>query len=290
MVGRLPLGYADGTRRPSCLRRRLPGHTRPHAGRLLRLGGDRSEPPQDRTRAGPSGLQNEKPLDGRASPQHLWYNDRESRWEGPTAMGFAYSCFISYSHGQHELMQTFLGDLKATLESSLEPYFREPVYVDDRLRPGYHYNETLAKAMCQSIAMIVVFTPRWAGSDYCQREFRGMLSLERKRRKMAGPAMDTSHGLVIPVLLRGTRADMPDEISDHIHYCDFSRFTTADERIGRHPQYVQQIENIAEYIYEISKALNPFSEQACSRCDAFKLPKAGTKVVVPQQPFPGRAA
>ncbi len=59
-------------------------------------------------------------------------------------MAIENSCFISYCHGQHTLMRRFIDELREALNSSIEPYLDERVYVDDRLVPGYRYNEELA--------------------------------------------------------------------------------------------------------------------------------------------------
>jgi hypothetical protein len=66
-------------------------------------------------------------------------------------MPIKYSCFISYAHGQEELMRTFVDELKDALKSSLEPYLDEEVYIDEeRLRPGFRFNEALARAICEA--------------------------------------------------------------------------------------------------------------------------------------------
>lgn len=205
-------------------------------------------------------------------------------------MPFAYSCFVSYRHGEHELMTTFMRELKASLQSSLEPYFRLPVYVDDRLKSGYRYNEALAQALCQSLVMVVVFTPQWAESDYCQREFQGMLELEQRRRRLAKGAIPRELGLIVPVLLRGRREELPEDIREHIHFCDFSRYTTADSRIGKNRAYVEKVEEIARYIYDVHRAIAPFDRPASEKCAHFKLPAAVAGSGIRRQPFPGRAA
>lgn len=90
-------------------------------------------------------------------------------------MPFKYACFISYPHGQYELMKSFIEQLKKALNNYLEPLLDEEVYIDvDRLEPGYHYNEALAKAICQSICMIVVYSPKYERHSYCLREYQAM--------------------------------------------------------------------------------------------------------------------
>ena len=64
-------------------------------------------------------------------------------------MPFDYACFISHVHASEALMKEFIEDLFDALKSSLEPYKREAVFLDEaRLRPGFRFNEALAEAMC----------------------------------------------------------------------------------------------------------------------------------------------
>src|SRR3954447_18759174 len=103
------------------------------------------------------------------------------------SMAFKYSCFISYCHGQEELMKGFMDQLKRALKAELEPLLDEEVYIDDeRLKPGSLYNEALASAICESICMIVVYSPRYERHEYCRREFAAMESLEQPRKQMLG--------------------------------------------------------------------------------------------------------
>ena len=77
-------------------------------------------------------------------------------------MGFRYACFVSYCHGQHELMKGFIDQLKTALKAELELLMNEELYIDEeRLSPGYRYNEELARAICQSVCMIVVYSPKY---------------------------------------------------------------------------------------------------------------------------------
>src|SRR5215208_4194003 len=116
-------------------------------------------------------------------------------------MKFKYSCFISYCHGRKDLTKTFIDQLKETLESYLEPWLDEEVYIDeDRLLPGYRYNEALAKAICQSICMIVVYTPKYERHSYCRREFAAMERIERSRKELLDNRADAEVGMIIPVI------------------------------------------------------------------------------------------
>ena len=96
--------------------------------------------------------------------------------------GFKYACFISYSHGEQELVKGFIDQFKAALKAYLEPWMEEEVYVDvDRLKAGFKYNEALAKAICQSVCMVVVYSPVYERRSYCGREYEAMERLEIRR-------------------------------------------------------------------------------------------------------------
>ena len=52
-------------------------------------------------------------------------------------MPLRYSCFISYCHGEGELMRRFIEDLTTALKSYLDPFFDEQIYIDEkRLQPA----------------------------------------------------------------------------------------------------------------------------------------------------------
>jgi hypothetical protein len=188
-------------------------------------------------------------------------------------MAFKYSCFISYCHGQQDLMKIFIDQLKRALKAELEPLLDEEVYIDDeRLKPGYLYNEALATAICQSVCMIVVYSPRYERHLYCRREFAGMENLEQGRRQMLG-RVAPPRGFIIPVIFRG-EADLPPRITQGRHYADFSQFTLATTDISRHPEYAAEVRKIAQVIYEHYKAFEAAGANACAPCATFVLPDA----------------
>lgn len=191
-------------------------------------------------------------------------------------MPFKYACFISYCHGQYDLTRGFIDQLKLALKAELEPLLDEEVYIDEeRLKPGYRYNEKLALAICQSVCMIVVYSPRYERHVYCGREFTAMELLEHARRQLLGGSpTKAAQGLIIPVIFRG-EADLPVRITQDRHYADFSQFTLAGADISRNPQYVAEIRKIAQVIYEHYQTFAAAGADVCSTCDTFALPPEG---------------
>lgn len=189
-------------------------------------------------------------------------------------MAFQYACFISYAHGQYDLIKGFIDQLKNALKAELEALLDEEVYVDaERLKPGYLYNEALAAAICKSVCMVVVYSPRYERHEYCGREFTAMEQLEQHRKALLAQAQAQvgDRGFIIPVILRGGM-NLPPRIKDGRHYADFSQFSLAMTDISRHPEYAAKVREIAEMIYAQYLAFTQSGTDACATCDAFQLP------------------
>lgn len=202
-------------------------------------------------------------------------------------MAFKYACFVSYAHGQYDLVKGFIDQLKAALKSELEPLLDEEVYIDEeRLKPGYRYNEALALAICESVCMIVVHSPKYWRHDYCVREFEGMEALEVSRLTLLGGSAGPG-SFIIPIVLRGDD-ELPDRISGNKHYANFSKFTLAAPDIIRNPEYIGEIRRIAGVIYDMYKTFRAApAADPCTLCTTFTLPKA-TLVQPFRPPFVNR--
>ncbi len=210
-------------------------------------------------------------------------------------MPFQYSCFISYAHGQEQLIRRFIEELEKALKSSLEPYLDQKVYIDeDRHKPGDRFNPKIARALCQSVCMILVYVPKYGQHSYCVREYVAMESLEEQRRALLGKKLPAERGFIIPIVLRGRHEDLPPKLKGHIHYADFSRYTTASSDIGSTADYVKVIDDIANSVYELYQDLASAEADLCTGCEEFKLPAEGNVKLwqsggaPPGAPFPLR--
>jgi hypothetical protein len=186
-------------------------------------------------------------------------------------MAFKYSCFVSYCHGQHGLVTGFIDQLVSALKAELEAFLDEEVYIDsERLKPGYKYNEKLAEAICQSVCMLVVYSPRYERHEYCIREYEAMAQIEQKRTALLGAS--DGRGFIIPIILRGAD-DIPDRIKKHVHYNDrFAKFTLAATDLIRNPEFIGEIQKIAAVIYEHYRDFEHATVDPCSGCSTFVLP------------------
>lgn len=186
-------------------------------------------------------------------------------------MPLRYSCFISYCHGEGELMRRFIEDLTAALKTYLDPYFDqdEQIYIDqERLRPGYLYNEALATALCQSACMVVVYVPKYERHAYCRREFEAMERIEARRRQIA--KVSRERGMIIPVILRGS--PVPEKLRGRRQMLDFSKYTTVTTKITRNRKYVEEIDRVAQAINAVYQELKKAEPEICSNCNDFALP------------------
>ena len=186
-------------------------------------------------------------------------------------MPIRYACFISYPHGQTDLTKRFIAELKDALAEQVEGWQDEQVYLDEeRLKPGYKFNESIARAICESVCMIVVYSPRYEKHAYCLREFAAMEQLEEKRLALIGKPALVEKGMIIPILFRG-KDYLPDKIGKRIHYLDFENYVTP-RAIGDDEKYAQQIADLAKYIYSLFHEMEQSIPDICTDCDTFKLP------------------
>jgi len=208
-------------------------------------------------------------------------------------MPFQYSCFISYRRGHHELTRRFIEELVGALKSHVEPWLDEEVYIDeDGLRGGAFIDEGIAHALCKSVCMILIFTPKYFDRKrtYCAREYMAMKRLEEKRLRLLKDLADRKAGLIIPVVFRGPE-HLPSEIKRRLYY-DFSAYTLVRPEISNNPQYVEAIEEIARRIREIYDHFRGLPQDPCGACKDFALPAEEEiqewleGVVAPRSPFP----
>ena len=189
-------------------------------------------------------------------------------------MPFKYSCFISYRHGQSKLAERIIDDLSTALWNELELLTNKKIYVDKlRLKGGDFYNDELARALCESACMIMVFTPTYfdRGNPYCAREFKAMEALEALRLSALEDLGGKKIGFIIPIIFRGEDF-LPSEIRDKRQYYNFGEFLLSDVEISKHPRYAKTIQEIAKTVFEIDQVVDALPQDPCKGCDTFSLP------------------
>ena len=192
-------------------------------------------------------------------------------------MPFGYSCFISYRTGKYKHIQNIVADLFDKLSSELELFLEEEVYRDtNRLKGGDFFNEQLAAALCQSVCMIALYTPRYFSktNPYCAQEYHAMEMIEEKRLNSL-PVAQRKQGLIIPIVISGFDS-LPEEIKKKRKVYDFSGFRQTDEGITKPRTYYEDISAIAEYIAKRHAALSALADDPCAGCDTASFPEVET--------------
>jgi TIR domain len=183
---------------------------------------------------------------------------------------FQYSCFISYSHGEEELVRGFVAQFKAALKGELETLIDRKAFIDEDIHGGAFWEPKLAQALCHSVCMVLIYTPIYGQKDVCRREFEAMRDVEAWRQKLlqGGDPL----GLIIPVVMRGFQR-LPPPLEPRQAF-DFSKFTLADVQINRHPCFAEQVRKVAERIQAHFEQMQDLEDKACEHCQGFKLPPA----------------
>lgn len=181
-------------------------------------------------------------------------------------MTIRHGCFFSYAHGQYAHMKRFKDDLVEAMKCYLEPHFdhENELFVDsEQLGGGDDIDAKIARAMCESVCMIVIYTPKYEAHPYTRREFAAMQMIERERR---GWYELPSH-LIIPVIMTRHPLNLPPQITGPGMYVDFSSYTLASGDLKTNPAYLPQIGMIVDRIaqhYHLLKSYTP-PEHDCGR-------------------------
>lgn len=185
-------------------------------------------------------------------------------------MAIRYGCFFSYAHSRHELMQRFKATLAGALRCYLEPYFdnEDELFVDtEQLGGGDDLDSKIARAMCESVCMILIYTPKYEAHPYTRREYAAMRALEAERSKWYALP---SH-LIIPVIMTQHPDRLPPQITDNSFYVDFSRFTMATGDLKSNPEFLPDIDKMVRRIvthYQCLRKTMPPGHD----CNQFVLP------------------
>jgi len=183
-------------------------------------------------------------------------------------MAFKHACFISYRHGHEPGVQRIYESFRRELAIQVELYLpgMEVVLDTSHLRGGDFFNEDLASALCNSVCMILLFSPYYFDprNTYAAREYQAMISLERKRLALISPA--NRKGLIIPIIIRGS---LPDEITKERQYYTLDLLSPDDIK---KVESRKKLKRIAEDIYHRHEAFRTATKDPCGLCNGFKFP------------------
>lgn len=184
-------------------------------------------------------------------------------------MAIRYGCFFSYAHGRHELMRQFKASLVDALRCYLEPHFddEDELFVDtDQLGGGDDLDRKIARALCESACMVLIYTPKYEAHAYTRREYAAMRLLEAERSAW----YELPSRLIIPVIMTRHPDKLPPQITDSF-YVDFSRFTMATGDLKSNTDFLPDIDKMVQRIaahYQLQKRHMPPGHD----CNQFVLP------------------
>jgi len=191
-------------------------------------------------------------------------------------MAFQAACFLSYRHSDSELGRYAVDDFERALTNELKLLvpFEDPIYRDERNTPGFLYQDSIAMALCRSVCMVMIYWPQYFSHEhsYCTREYRAMITLEQQRLAML-PHAERHFGLIIPVVIRGGRGDLPLELRDTRIYADLTDLSLSGRPMSRNKKFAPQVREIAQYICGRCRAFDDVAADPCSTCGDFALPK-----------------
>jgi hypothetical protein len=187
-------------------------------------------------------------------------------------MMFRNSCFVSYrvgtSPGAQRIYKAFCDELHQQTDLYMP---RLGVYLDkNRLAGGDFFADVLARELCSSVCMIVLFSPDYFDSEhtFCAREYAGMLKLEERRRERCSELVTVGQGLIIPVVIRGS---LPAPISASRQCYSLSDQLLAAEDVRR-KSVRHVLRNIADDVYQRYCLLRARQDELSGLCDGFALP------------------
>jgi len=186
-------------------------------------------------------------------------------------MAFDYCCFVSYPHGQGDVLVPFVNDFVDGLKTEIGAQTRKKVWIDyEFIKGGYRLDEEIGPDLCRSACMILLYTPLYFDTEhtYCARELKAMQELEEQRLQLL---KDKGKGLIVPVILRGQKR-FPKALSEKRMCYEFTgiEFNNPEEKIR--VKYAKQIREIAEYIVERCELLDEIAGSLPADCEKFCLP------------------
>ena len=186
-------------------------------------------------------------------------------------MVFKHACFVSYCND--EGMTGFMKQLEEALNSSIGIHIgdKKKAFIDKKLQPGDVFDKKLAKAICQSICLIAIYTPPYEESEFCLKEFAAMEAIEDRRMQLIGEKITRDERLIIPIIFRG-EDDLPAKISENIHYCDCSKILLS-AFLGDLPSNPVFLDKIEEEVVKVIRNRNKKFKgvDVCSFCESFEF-------------------
>ena len=184
-------------------------------------------------------------------------------------MPYEYCCFVSYPHGQNNVLVPLVQKIVEALEKEIGAQIRKRVWLDSNfLQGGNIINSEIGSKLCKSACMILFYTPLYFDREhlYCAQELKAMQDLEEQRLKLL---KEKGNGLIIPIILRGEKKY---PLSTRYKYYKFTDIEMNDPIEQIPLKYAKEIRSIAEYIIERYEELDAVAHLLPSNCNEYSLP------------------
>jgi hypothetical protein len=186
-------------------------------------------------------------------------------------MPINHSCFISFTTGTGKALQEFIDLLQAQLLDGLKAYVREPAWrFDENERIGAEWQRVLPLRLCQTVCMVAFYVPSYESSGPCIREYVAMEDIEAARLKALGDELDPEFRMIIPVILKKRKGTIIPSWMQSSKLClDITEYKTPDQPLVKaleHPKCVARLEEIAESVYEVWRAMTQHPDDLCVNC------------------------
>jgi hypothetical protein len=187
-------------------------------------------------------------------------------------MAFRTACFISYPHNAGKSVDAFVARLKEELKDRLAQFVTDPVITDHDFQTGANFNRAIAKAICESACLLVVYMPVYERKAFCIQEYVAMERHQTRRYQSLQRDLSDRFGMILPLVYTGQESKIPTWISEKINYKNISNATIADPvSIFDTPEFKSWLVDVANLIDSL---YNEFRTAAnlCSGCDTDSLP------------------
>ena len=169
-------------------------------------------------------------------------------------MPFQCACFISYPHNAGKSVDRFVTRLKQELEDRVAQYVTDPVESDHDYPTGIDYHKRIARRICASACLIVVYMPVYQRKPFCLQEYTAMERLQAHRLQRLKKDLSPTCGMIVPLVYTGVEQKIPQWISQRINYKDISKFTVSDpELVFGQADFQAWLGSMADMIDTISR-------------------------------------
>jgi hypothetical protein len=212
-------------------------------------------------------------------------------------MAYEYCCFVSYPHGQNNVLVPLVQKIVEALKNEVGAQLKKGVWLDhEHLQGGQLLDSEIAYGLCKSACMIMIYTPLYFDSEhvYCARELKAMQELEERR---LAPLANKNNRLIIPIILRGEKKY---PLQGKWVYHSFTDIEMNDPIEQIPIRYAKKIREIAEYIVDRCQELDASLHAVKHDCEQYSLPTIedtklfvesiiGKKMQLNDVPFVGRS-